>query len=353
MSNKIYVTDIRPGQKVEGHFCVASKSLRKTKAGSPFLVLVLGDRTGQIEARIWENAQKLNDGFDKGDIIFLEADAVEFNGQCQLKVNSFQVVEQEDIDPSHFLPVSSCDLEQAWKTCRKAIKRVKDASLRVVLEEIFQDRRIKEAFLKAPAAKKMHHAYIGGLLEHSAGLVELSMLLVDKYQYLDRDILLSASLLHDIGKIRELSWSRPPIDYTDEGRLLGHITLGMEMIERACLLAKVNPESRKVKALKHVVLSHHGRLEFGSPVLPMTEEAMVFHMIDDLDAKLNFLSILKNKRENAEEWGWSDYQRLFERYFFLPPLSETCCVRPKKSSVEESNQKDSQQQPLLWDIDEP
>ncbi len=352
MSSKTYISDIRPGQRVEGYFCVASKSLRKTKTGSPFLVLLLGDKTGQMEARIWDNAQELNDGFDKGDIVFLEGDAVEFNGQCQLKVDKFKVVEQESIDLSRFLPVSSCDLQQAWKICKMAIRQVRDTSLRLLLEEVFQDRKIKKDFLKAPAAKRMHHAYIGGLLEHSAGLVELTMLIVDKYQYLDRDVLLSASLLHDIGKTKELSWHRPPIDYTDEGRLMGHIVLGMEIIEHACLSAKVNTETRKVKALKHVVLSHHGRLEFGSPVLPMTEEAIVFHMLDDLDAKLNFLSNLKSSRGDSGTWGWSEYQRLFERYFFLPPLKNAISDMSREAQAGEGHPKESQQQPCLWDIDE-
>ncbi len=352
MTTKTYVTDIKPGEKIQGHFCVVSKSLRTTKTGSPFLTLILCDKTGQIEARIWDNADKLNDGFQNGDIVFLEADAVEFNGKCQLKINRFQVAEGSDIDPSHFLPVSPCDLDKAWKVCRTAIKEIKDPWLALLVNEIFKDRQIKAAFLKAPAAKMMHHAYIGGLLEHTANLIELTRLVIDKYDYLDRDILLSACLLHDIGKIRELSWNRPPIDYTDEGRLMGHISLGMEIVEQASATVGVNRQSRKMMALKHVILSHHGRMEFGSPVLPMTEEAMAFHMMDDLDAKLNFLACLKNTQGDRDKWGWSDYQKLFERYFFLPPLSEQELENSQTEPHSGHKEKKSCQQHSLWGADD-
>ncbi|NPA95417.1 MAG: HD domain-containing protein [Thermodesulfobacteria bacterium] len=344
------VRDIRPGGKVEGLFCVSEKALRTTRNGAPFLVLTLSDNTGQIEARVWDNAQELGSGFDKGDIIFIEADAVEFNGQCQLKVNRCEQALDEEIDPSHFLPVSPCDLKKAWQVCSKAIKRVKEPNLALVLKEIFSDKATKKAFKEAPAAKRMHHAYIGGLLEHSASLVELVGLVVNRYPHLHSDLLVSASLLHDIGKIRELSWARPPIDYTDEGRLLGHIQLGVEIIDSACKGLGISCNSENILALKHIVLSHHGQKEFGSPVLPMTEEAVVFHMLDDLDAKLNFLSGLKMARGETKSWGWSDYQHLFERFFFLPPFS-----------MQETDEKATEQgihkgkgpiQPTLWDTDE-
>ncbi len=352
MEKGAMVTDIKPGQKVKGLFCVASKALRTAKNGSPFLTLTLLDKTGNIEARIWDNAEAVNGEFEKGNIIFVEADATEFAGRCQLKINRAERAEAKDIDPADFLPESPADLEKAWRTCRKAMNEVADDILCAILKEIFRHRETSQAFRNAPAAKKMHHAYIGGLLEHSASLIELARLITGKYSQLDRDILISACLLHDIGKIRELTWEHPPIDYSDEGRLLGHISLGVQMVDLACVDIGIKTDNEKVRALKHVILSHHGQREFGSPVLPMTEEAMVFHMIDDLDAKLNYLAGLKASMEQEEGCSWSTYQHLFERYFYLSnnrknQIGETMDRRGRKEP------KSAAAQPLLWDMDKP
>ncbi len=353
MAKGAMVNEIAPGQKVEGLFCVSSKALRTTKAGSPFVSLTLSDKSGQIEARIWDNANELAQGFEKGDIVLVEAEAVEFNGQCQLKVMKVDLADEVAVDPAHFLPVSSCDLERAWRTCKEAMKEVKDVTLSMLLREIFGDKKIIHAFRHAPAAKKMHHAYIGGLLEHTANLIDLTRLVLKKYHHLQSDLLLSACLLHDLGKIKELSWQRPPIEYTDEGRLLGHIGIGIEMIERACVALGIDAGNERILALKHIVLSHHGQKEFGSPVLPMTEEAMVFHMLDDLDAKLNFISGLKEMRGEHEDWGWSDYQHLFERYFFLPPTKKDNGVLENMPTNPKEKADGGPIQPSLWRDDEP
>lgn len=358
MEKGIFVREIQPGQDVSGLFCVASKSIRQTRSGSPFISMTLMDNSGSIEARVWDRARELEVFFEKGDIIYVQAEAVDFNDQCQLKVNDLNALEPgTSIDPAMFLSVTSIDRDEYWMICQKAMKSIKNPEFRMVLKEVFSAPEMQKSFCEAPAAKKMHHAYIGGLLEHSVNLLRLSRVVCGLYPYLDRDLMVAASLCHDIGKTREYSWERPPIDYTDQGRLLGHIAIGLEMVEKAVDTARLNQNSRKLLALKHVILSHHGQREFGSPVLPMTEEALVFHMIDDLDAKLNFLSGLKGDGTEPE---WTDFQRLLERYFYLgpkaseaaaarEPRSERGSVRRGRSQKEEEDNRSKPAQARLWD----
>lgn len=323
MEKGIFIKDIKPGIHVKGLFCVVSKSLRKTKNGDPFLSITLSDKSGEIEARVWDNAEEISIKFAKGDFVIIQAEAVEFNNKTQLKVIELDCLDADRVQVEHFLPTSKCDLDTALALLYRSIKEIKDASLRVLLTEIFSDKKIEKAFREAPAAKKMHHAYVGGLLEHVTNLIELTKLVCKKYPHLKKDLLIAACILHDIGKIRELKWTPPPIEYTDEGRLLGHIAIGLEMIDRACKTIGIETNSGSILSLKHIILSHHGHKEFGSPVLPMTEEALIFHMVDDMDAKINFLWGLKEKtKEDESGYKWSEYQRLFERYFFLAPLVE-------------------------------
>ena len=352
MEKGAFISDIQPGQGVSGLFCVASKSVRQTRNGVPFISMTVVDSSGSLEARIWDRAREMEAVFEKGDIIHLQAEAVEFNGRCQLKVNNLRPLEQgEEVDPAMFLPVSPIDRKAFWHVCERAIKSIKSPEYRHLLKELFADRKIRIAFCQAPAAKKMHHACIGGLLEHSVNLFRLSEAVCRLYTRLDRDLLVTASLCHDIGKIREFSWQRPPIDYTDQGRLLGHIVMGLQMVEEAAEGAGLNQDSRSLLALKHVILSHHGQKEFGSPVLPMTEEALVFHMMDDLDAKLNFLNGLKR---DGEEPVWTDFQRLFDRYFLLGPKIPGAGpgdeqIRERSSGQAEKGKEGKPAQAGLWD----
>jgi len=202
----IDIKEIVPGRQVNGLFCVASKSLRHTKTNAPFLSLTLSDSSGTIEARIWDRAEEFNVMFDQGDIIQVHADATEFNNRCQLKINRVHVLREDEIDPSLFLPVATIDREGAWNRCSRAIKSIKTPELRRVMDEMFSDSWVREKFREAPAAKRMHHACIGGLLEHSVSLLRLTDLLCKVYPHLNRDLLTAACLCHDIGKIREFSW---------------------------------------------------------------------------------------------------------------------------------------------------
>lgn len=311
---KIFVNALREGQQVRDMFLVARKNLAETKAGKPYLSLTLMDKTGEIEARVWENARSLNDAADVGDIIILQAVAKSYQKQVQLTVSGFQQAAKAEVSLADFMPASNRPVAEMQQELASLIATVTDTGLGKLLAELFQG-DLLEQFSIAPAAKRMHHAYIGGLLEHTLSVTGMAVKTAGHYPGLDRDLLVSGALVHDIAKTKEFSYNSLPFDYTDCGRLLGHLVLGVEMVRKAA--AKVDElSSARVDALAHLVLSHHGRYEFGAPVLPMTPEAILLHHLDDMDAKMNYIDQL---REKQEEPGWTDFQRPLERFLYLRP----------------------------------
>lgn len=319
MEKGIFVQDIGPGSSVEGVFVIEQKRLLDTRSGAPYLALTLLDRTGRIEARLWENAPQAERALSSGDTVLVRGEGQSFRESLQLKLSHIERIEA--CEPGFFLPVTPEDRDALWKELWKIAKGVKTPALAALLRAVFRDDGLARAFRSAPAAKRMHHAYIGGLLEHSVSVARSAEAACRLYPALDRDLLVTGALLHDIGKIRELRYDVPPLDYTDEGRLLGHIVLGISIID-ACLagMPPADPSTEGgISALKHLVLSHHGQREFGSPVLPMTEEALVLNLIDDLDAKLNYMKGLRKTLPEGRH-SWTEYQKTLERYLYLPGL---------------------------------
>jgi len=344
----IFISEIRPSASIEGIFCVASKRLLETRNGEPYLAVTLTDRTGEIESRVWEGAKQLDTVFAPGDYVRIKGEAQKFRDITQLKITRLESVGDDNIDPGLFLPVSQADSDELWSEFRQYIKGIKSNDLASLLNGIFTDRKISEAFRLAPAAKKMHHAYIGGLLEHSVSVTRLADSVFKLYPHLDRDLLVSAALIHDIGKIEEFTFSRPPIDYSDKGRLLGHIVLGISIVDGFVARLGIKESSQQIVALKHLIISHHGQKEFGAPVLPMMEEAITLNYIDDLDAKLNYLGKLK-KGIPGPTHGWTEYQRLFERYFYLPRAEGVSGDKAWKEAVQDAGTEDRLDlQPSLW-----
>lgn len=311
---KTFVADLREGLLVEDLFLVARKTLAETRAGKPYLALTLMDRTGEIEARVWENAGRYDAAAEVGGVIFLQGMARSFRDQLQLNITSLQAADSSRIDLEDFMPSSPRDRGEMVAELHSWIDTIRDQGLAELLRTIFAG-EILESFSRAPAAKKMHHGYLGGLLEHTLSVVSLADRLADHYPGLDRDLLLTGALVHDLAKIREFSFTALPFDYTSPGRLLGHLVLGVEMVREAARNVSGLGEER-LDQVAHLILSHHGRHEFGSPVLPMTQEALVLHHIDDMDAKMNYTDQL---REKIQEPGyhWSDYQRPLERFLYL------------------------------------
>ncbi|MCF6186748.1 MAG: 3'-5' exoribonuclease YhaM family protein [Desulfobulbaceae bacterium] len=314
---KVFVSGLQEGQQVRDLFLIARKNLAETKAGKPYMALTLMDRTGEIEARVWENALQFDAVAAVGEVIVVQAMAKSYQNQLQLGVSHLQRADEAQVALADFMPASKRPVREMQQELSSLIATLSDKGLQQLLSTLFSG-ELLEQFSTAPAAKKMHHAYIGGLLEHTLSVTGMAVKAAEHYPGLDRDMLVAGALVHDIAKTREFSYKSLPFDYTDCGRLVGHLVLGADMVRQAAVGIDGLGAGR-VDQLVHLVLSHHGRHEFGAPVLPMTPEAILLHHLDDMDAKMNYIDQL---REKQDEPGWSDYQRPLERFLYLRPLSE-------------------------------
>lgn len=238
-----------------------------------------------------------------------------YKGVVQLRIDNLKRVDESEVDFSQFVPSTTGDVKLMAKEVMKIAGSLENPFLKELLLSIFGQRSLMADFQKAPAAKAMHHAYIGGLLEHTLAVARLAEQACSLYPSLDRSLLLAGALLHDIGKLTEFDFASFPFDYSDKGRLVGHMVLGIEMIQEKIDAISGFPEELATQ-LKHLILSHHGRHEFGSPALPMMAEAFVLNFIDDLDAKMNYMDRLSQKVD-GEGYQWSEYQRNLERFLFV------------------------------------
>ncbi len=272
-------------QSLDGIFLVLSRQQRTTKSGKPYLSLILGDRTGQIESRIWDPADpRVASPFDRGDVLKIRGSVSRFDGSLQLKVEMLRLAADHEFDRAELLPSTTADVAHLWQSLLAVVDSLTDPHLRRLLHTLVDDPAIRDAYQQAPAARQLHHAWLGGLLEHVVSLLGLAQRVVPHYPIVLPDLVYTGILLHDIGKIRELTW-QTGFDYTIEGQLLGHIPIGVSMVEHAIdSIPDFPPRLRTI--VLHLVLSHHGRLEFGSPKLPMIPEALMLNFLDDLDAKM-------------------------------------------------------------------
>jgi 3'-5' exoribonuclease len=284
----IYIADLAKfdeGKLFDGYFLVLSKQQRSTKTNKPYLNLILGDKTGQLEGRIWEPGDpRIAKDFDRGDIVKARGSASRFDDRLQMKVDQLRLAQPSEVDKTDLLPSTTYDVATLWNQLQGFAQSLTNPDLKRLLGALLADPALAQAFREAPAAKQLHHAWLGGLLEHVVSLCTLAERVAPHYPMLDRDLLLTGVILHDIGKIRELSWDIG-FEYTIEGALLGHIQIGTALAERAIDSLPNFPPKLKTLVL-HMILSHHGKLEFGSPKLPMIPEALVLNFLDDLDAKM-------------------------------------------------------------------
>jgi 3'-5' exoribonuclease len=311
-----FVNQIKEGQAIEETFLVRDMSRAETRSGKPYLMLTLMDRTGEIGARLWENADAFLQACEPGNLVLVKGLAQEYRGTLQLKIDSVLPADKNEADMELYLQGAKRNIAEMARELTAMANKVQDPFYRKLLRKFFkEDSSFFQEFQHAPAAKSMHHAYLGGLLEHTLAVAKLAGLIGDCYPALDRDLLMTGALLHDIGKIRELASSTFPFEYTTRGRLEGHLVIGAQMIQEKIMTLPDFPEDLATR-LQHLILSHHGRYEFGSPALPMISEAFVLNFLDDLDAKLNFLSRLE---EQAPEPGyqWTDFQRTLERFLYV------------------------------------
>ncbi|MBW1912264.1 MAG: HD domain-containing protein, partial [Deltaproteobacteria bacterium] len=313
----IWVKDIQEDDLIQGLYLAKAKRLGTTKKGEPFLSITLADRTGDIAARVWDRAEAFSSLFSEGDILEVEGRASSYRNQIQVTLSGLKTSENS-ADPTIFLETTPEDINDMLASLKKIIKEVKDPYLKNLLDRFLSDRQFVTLFKKAPAAKNFHHNYVGGLLEHTLSVCRLTGYMTGHYPQLDRDLLIAGAFLHDIGKIREFKVDTR-IEYSDEGRLLGHLVLGIEMLEER--LEKIRPFPKETALrLKHLILSHHGQYDFGSPKRPKFLEAFALHMADDLDAKINGLGRFMEK--DRQEGAWTDFNRLFERYLLKGSISE-------------------------------
>jgi len=306
----IWVEDLKESDHVQGHYLARAKRLGTTRKGDPYLSLTLSDRTGDVEARVWEGAEEVHGRFGEGDVVEVEGRAGSYRNEVQLILSRVEKAEVVD-DPSLFLETSEKDEREMMGALRDLLGTLKNAYLKELSERFLSDRDFTDRFKKAPAAKNFHHGYVGGLLEHTLSVCRLASDVADHYPDLDRDLLLCAAFLHDIGKIREFAYTTH-IDNTDEGRLRGHLVLGVSMVDEKISAMRLFPDELGMR-LKHLILSHHGELDFGSPKRPKFLEAFALHLIDDLDAKMNGLRRFMDR--DRKEGAWTDFNRLFTRYF--------------------------------------
>lgn len=307
----LFVADIREDQPVDSVFLVAAKSHGVTKSGSGYLILRLLDRSGEIEARVWERAEQVGRAFDKNDFVRVRGQATLYQGKVQIRVHDIARIDEREVATEDFLPRSQTDPEEMAEELKAILRGMKDPHLGALAEAFFGDQNFMELFKRAPAARTIHHAYLGGLLEHTLSLLRLILKVVENYRGIDVDLLLMGGFLHDIGKIYEFAYDRA-VEYTDRGQLLGHLVMEIEMVGEKIKSIADFPEELAT-LIKHMIVSHHGALEFGSPKLPQTVEAVMLHYLDDLDGKIQSIQSLIGK-EPARRW--TSFHRAYERPFY-------------------------------------
>ena len=310
---KQYISDIKDRDQVKAVFLVKDKIMAMAKNGKPYMNLRLMDKSGDIEAKIWDNVDTLDKCFDKADFVFVRGKASVYMNKMQVVIAEIEKVPEEQVNLADFLPESPCDREQMRQELIDVVADISNPHLKELMGVFLADAALLDQYCLAPAAKGMHHVYLGGLLEHSLSLVRLAKAIVPLYQGINEDLIVVAALMHDVGKVHEMSYDRA-FDYTDEGKLLGHITIGVEMLEE--MIRKVDGFPRELRMLlKHMLLSHHGLYEYGSPKRPKTVEATILNYLDDLDSKINGIRS-HIARENASSSRWTAHHRLYDRYFF-------------------------------------
>ncbi len=311
--SKVFIADLKERDQIDSPFLVRDKIMAMAKNGKPYMTLKLMDRSGEVEGRIWDQVDHFSRLFNKDDFVRVCAKASVYMGKMQLVIQDLVRVDETEISLGDFLPVSSSDPAAMMARVRELIASMADADYRGLMESFFNDAAFVAQYQKAPAAKAMHHVYLGGLLEHSLAVAHLADDVCRRYPNVDRDLLISGALLHDVGKVAELLFDRS-FDYSDEGKLLGHIVIGVEMVEEKIRTLGAFPRM-KATLLKHLLLSHHGQYDYGSPKRPKTLEAVILNFIDDMDSKINGVQAHIDKEAHNDS-RWTGYHRLYDRYFF-------------------------------------
>ena len=314
--NYIPISDLQPGSKVVVVYLLANFQIRPKKDGSSYVTMVLRDATGKITGVMWDNFTSVTSGAIKeNDYVEVGGEINLYNGQPQMRVHRIVSVDDASVDTSFFLPKSPRCAKDMDAELASLIGQVEDPDYRRLLDCVFGNEDFMHRFRMAPSAVSMHQAYLGGLIDHTLCVTKNALKMADNYPAANRDLLITGALLHDMGKVLEFSYDRK-IAYSDAGRLLGHISIGNSMIEVHCYTLQNFPVKKKI-LLQHMILSHHGLLEYGSPRCPATLEALILHHADLLDAQLsNYLEYTQHAAKTGTRW---EYSNMFERHMFGAP----------------------------------
>jgi 3'-5' exoribonuclease len=316
---KIFIRDFTPNQTVSTPFLVKSKELRSKKTGGQFALITFGDKTGDIIGQWWDNFEDAIDTFDKDDIVFVRGQINLYRNHLQISIHRVRPCHPNEIDLNHYFPTTKYDVEQMFAELLGIIREFQNPYLKQLLENIFADEETTRKFKKAPAAKTMHHPYLGGLLEHTLSLVKLAKKVGSHYDGIDVDLLQTGAVLHDFGKIDELSYERA-FSYTNEGQMVGHLVMETIMVHDHIKQIAGFPDELR-RHLLHMLLAHHGKLEYGSPKLPNTPEALMLAYLDDLDSKIEAMQRLI--AEPHASGDWTRMTQMFERPIYRIRTLET------------------------------
>ena len=289
---------------ITSSFVCISKQVKPKKTGEPYLALTLGDRCGQVDAKMWDNVDDALDAFEQDDFLKVKGLLNKYKNRFQITIHKLRRLGDSEVDYSDYLPKTTKDIGELWQTLTGFVATFQNPHLKALVHAFMADPEIAEAYRNAPAAKTLHHAYIGGLLDHVVSLFRSCDLLSRNYPQVNRDLLLTGVFLHDIGKIHELTYNRS-FSYTTRGQLLGHMVIELEMLQSKISQQPGFPAELKT-LLEHLIISHHGHYEFGSPKLPMFPEALMLHYLDDLDSKMESMRA-HFERESASETSWTGY----------------------------------------------
>ena len=313
---------------ITSSFVVVVKQIKPKKTGEPYLALTLADRSGQIEAKMWDNVDDVLEAFEQDDFVKVKGLINKYKNRFQLTIHKLRKLGEAEIDFADYLPKTTKDIDQLWQTLANFVAGFQNPLLKSLVQAFMADPEIAAAYRNAPAAKTLHHAYIGGLLDHVVSLFRSCDLICRNYPQINRDLLLTGAFLHDIGKIHELTYNRS-FSYTNRGQLLGHMIIELEMLQAK--LAQVPGFPDELKTLvEHLIISHHGQYEFGSPKLPMFPEALMLHYLDDLDSKMEAMRS-QFERESLLDNPWTSYNPSLGR----PLLNTEKFLAPKKSAATE------------------
>ena len=289
---------------ITSSFVVTIKQVKPKKTGEPYLALTLADRCGQIEGKMWDNVEDAIDAFEQDDFLKVKGLLNKYKNRFQITIHKLRRMADSEVDFADYLPKTTKNIDELWRVLEDFVSSFQDTNLKALVQAFMADPEIASCYRTAPAAKTLHHAYIGGLLDHVVSLFRSCDLLCRNYPQINRDLLLTGAFLHDIGKIHELTYNRS-FSYTSRGQLLGHMIIELEMLQAKIALVPNFPDELKI-LLEHLIISHHGHYEFGSPKLPMFPEALMLHYLDDLDSKMESMRA-HFEREAETESTWTGY----------------------------------------------